>query len=112
VKIMTKGKHLGELEQLVLLAILQLENNAYGLNVMKEMKERAGRSVSRGALYAVFDRLEGKGVVASRFGDPIPGRGGKPRRYMSVTPEGVAALQEARSAWHSLSEGLGGILEG
>jgi PadR family transcriptional regulator PadR len=109
---MTKGKHLGELEQLVLLAILQLKNNAYGLNVIKEMRERAGRGVSRGALYAVFDRLEGKGVVVSRFGDPIPGRGGKPRRYMSVTPEGVAALQEARSAWHSLSEGLGEILEG
>ena len=109
---MTKGKHLGELEQLVLLAILQLENNAYGLNVMREMKERAGRHVSRGALYAVFDRLEGKGIVVSSFGDPVPGRGGKPRRYLSVTPEGIAALQEARSAWHALSEGLGEILEG
>ncbi len=107
---MPKGKHLGELEQMVLLAILRLEDEAYGLNVMRELKERAKREVSRGALYAVLDRLEGKGIVVSRFGDPTPGRGGKPRRYMSVTPLGVEALQRARMAWHSLSEGLGEIL--
>jgi PadR family transcriptional regulator PadR len=109
---MTKGKHLGELEQLVLLAILQLENDAYGLNVMKEMQHRAGRNVSRGALYALFDRLEGKRLVVSRYGDPNPGRGGKPRRYLTVTPEGIVALRGARLAWRALSEGLGEILEG
>jgi DNA-binding PadR family transcriptional regulator len=109
---MAKGKHLGELEQLVLLAILQLENDAYGLSVLKEMKDRAGRTVSRGSLYALFDRLEGKGVVVSRYGDPVPGRGGKPRRYLAVTPEGITALREARMAWHALSEGLGEILGG
>ena len=108
---MPKGKHLGELEQLVLLAILQLKNDAWGLNVMKEMRDRAGRNVSRGALYALFDRLEGKGIVVSRFGDPIPGRGGKPRRYLTVTPAGITALREARMAWHALSAGLGEILE-
>lgn len=109
---MTKGKNLGEFEQLVLLAILQLEDEAFGLNVKKEIEDRAGRSVSRGALYAVFDRLEGKGIVTSRFGDPVPGRGGKPRRYLTLTPEGIAALRKARRAWESLSEGLGEILEG
>ena len=109
---MTKGKHPGELEQMVLLAILRLKDEAYGLNVMRELKERVHREVSRGALYSVLDRLEGKGFVASRFGDPTPGRGGKPRRYMSVTPRGVEALQKARSAWRSLSEGLGEVLGG
>jgi DNA-binding PadR family transcriptional regulator len=105
-----KGKNLGELEQLVLLAILQLKDDAYGLNVMKELEDRASRTVARGALYAVFDRLEGKGMVRSRFGDPTPGRGGRPRRYMTVTREGIAALRKARVAWNSLFEGLGEVL--
>ena len=109
---MTKGKNLGEFEQLVLLAILQLKDEAFGLNVRKEIEDRAGRSVSRGALYAVFDRLEGKGIVTSSFGDPVPGRGGKPRRYLTLTPEGITALRKARRAWDSLSEGLGEVLEG
>jgi DNA-binding PadR family transcriptional regulator len=109
---MSKGKHLGELEQLVLLAVLRLKDEAYGLQVLKEMTERADRQVAPGALYAVFDRLEGKGALVSRFGDPVPGRGGKPRRYMTVTPEGIAALQKARTAWDALADGLGEVLGG
>lgn len=109
---MPKGKNLGELEQMVLLTILRLKDDAFGLNIMRELKDRAQRDVSRGALYAVLDRLEGKGIVTSRFGDPTPGRGGKPRRYMSVTPAGVEALQKVRMAWRSLSEGLGENLGG
>jgi PadR family transcriptional regulator PadR len=105
-----KTPYLGELEQMVLLAILQLNGNAYGTNILSEMGERGGRKVSPGALYATLDRLEGKGVVTSRFADPAPGRGGKPKRFMAVTPEGKTALQAARAAWTRMSEGLDGIL--
>jgi DNA-binding PadR family transcriptional regulator len=109
---MRDGTYLGELEQLMLMAILQLEDEAYGLNIQRELKERGSRRVSPGALYATLDRLEGKGVVVSRFADPSPGRGGKPRRYLTVTPKGIKALQKARSAWYRMAEGLEGIVGG
>ena len=108
---MRKETYLGELEQMVLMAILQLKEEAYGLNIVRELGDRGSRRVSPGALYATLDRLEGKGVVTSRFGDPMPGRGGKPRRYLTVTPEGITALQKARAAWQRLSEGLEEVLE-
>lgn len=108
---MRKKKYLGELEQMVLMAILQLKKDAYGLNIMRELGDRGGRKVSPGALYATLDRLEGKGVVTSRFEDPASGRGGKPRRYLTVTSVGLAALQQARQAWQRLGEGLEEILE-
>jgi len=108
---MRKETYLGELEQMVLMAILQLKEDAYGLNIVRELGDRGSRKVSPGALYATLDRLEGKGVVTSRFGDPTPGRGGKPRRYLTVTPVGLTALQKARAAWQRLSEGLEEMLE-
>ena len=101
---------LGELEQMVLMAILQLGGDAYGLNILRELADRAERRVSPGALYATLDRLEGKGAVTSRFADPDPGRGGKPKRFMAVTVEGKSALQAARAAWTRMSQGLDGIL--
>jgi DNA-binding PadR family transcriptional regulator len=108
---MRKKKYLGELEQMVLMAILQLKDDAYGLNIVRELRDRGGRNVSPGALYATLDRLEGKGVVTSRFAEPAPGRGGKPRRYLTVTAAGVETLQKARLAWRRLAEGLDEILE-
>jgi PadR family transcriptional regulator PadR len=106
---MKKNPYLGELEQMVLLAILQVGRNAYGPAILKELADRGGRKVTPGALYATLDRLEGKGVVTSRFADPEPGRGGKPKRYLSVTAEGKEALRAARSAWTRMSEGLAGL---
>ncbi len=108
---MKKKKHLGELEQMVLMAVLQLKDGAYGTNVLKELSDRGGRKVTPGALFATMDRLEGKGLVASRLGDPTPGRGGKRKRFLTVTPEGIAALRDARSAWDRMSEGLGEVLQ-
>lgn len=107
-----KPPYLGELEQMVLMAILQLKGDAYGLNIQRELEARAGRKVTPGALYSTLDRLEGKGAVRSRFGDPDPVRGGKPKRYMTVTAGGRAALRAARVAWNRLSEGLDGVLGG
>lgn len=109
---MGKGIYLGELEQMMLMAILRLADDAYGLNIQRELRERTGRKVTPGALYATLDRLEGKGAVVSRFADPTPGRGGKPKRYVSVTPEGVEALRSARSAWNRLAEGLESVMGG
>jgi DNA-binding PadR family transcriptional regulator len=107
-----KGKkHLGELEQMVLMAVLQLKDDAYGTSVLRELSDRGGRRVSPGALFATMDRLEGKGLVTSRLGDPTPGRGGKRKRYLTVTPEGVAALRDARNAWVRMSEGLEEVLQ-
>jgi DNA-binding PadR family transcriptional regulator len=104
-----KRKHLGELEQIVLLAVLQLKGGAYGTAILKELEQRGGRRVSPGALFATLDRLEEKGMVTSRLGDPTPGRGGKRKRFMEVTSRGVAALGEAREAWARMAEGLEGV---
>jgi len=98
--------YLGEFEQVVLLAAMHLGEDAYGANVSEEIEERAGRKVSRGALYVTLDRLEDKGLVRSRLGDPKANRGGRPRRYIKVTASGVRALRESRAALLDLWRGL------
>jgi PadR family transcriptional regulator PadR len=105
------SKHLGALEQMVLLAVLRLKDGGYGRAILDELKSRGGRRVSPGALYATVDRLEAKGLVRSRLGDPTPGRGGKRKRLLSVTPAGMAALRKARRAWASMYDGLEEIME-
>jgi len=102
---------LGELEQILLLAILQLGDDAYGVSVQKEIEERSGRRVSRGALYVTLDRLESKGYVRSRQGASTAARGGRPRRYLSVSAAGIEALQSSRSMLRNLSSGLEQVLD-
>jgi DNA-binding PadR family transcriptional regulator len=102
---------LGEFEQLVLLAVLQLGDQAYAVPVRDLIMSRAGRDVARGALYTALERLEAKALLASRVGDPLPERGGRPRRYFTVTPQGVALLRDARAAVANLSAGLESVLE-
>ena len=109
---MKRTKHLGELEQLVLMATLRLKDDAYGASVMRELRDRVGRKVAPGALFTTVDRLERKGYLISTLGDATPGRGGKPKRYITVTKEGVVALQKARETWTLLSEGLEEVLGG
>ena len=101
---------LGEFEQLVLLAILQLDDDGYALSILRELDRRAGRRVSRGALYKTLERLESKGHVSWAVEETTPGRGGHPRRRFRVTPDGVAALQNARDALFRFWRGLEGIL--
>ena len=108
---MSKGGNLGELEQMVLLAVLQLKDEGFGTDVMRELEERGGRKVSRGSLYVTLDRLEAKGLISSRLGNPTPGRGGRRKRYLSVTRKGISALQESRAALVRMWEGLGTVLE-
>jgi DNA-binding PadR family transcriptional regulator len=103
---MTTHKALGEFEQLILLAILQLDGDVYGVPIVEEIKRRTGRSVSRSAVYVTLRRLEEKGLVSSWMGDPTPERGGKPRRCVKVEPEGLRLLHESRHALDQMWRGL------
>jgi DNA-binding PadR family transcriptional regulator len=100
----------GEFEQMVMLAILQLGDEAFALAVIRELDRRAGRPVSRGALYKTLERLEEKGFVEWEVEEATPGRGGHPRRLFRVTSRGIAALKVARDALLQLWEGLEGVL--
>src|SRR6476619_6690305 len=98
--------YLGELEQQVLLVILRLKDSAYGPEVSRELEARAGRRVSRGALYTTFDRLEDKGLIRWRTVPGTAARDGLPRRLYSVTAAGTTALRAAREIVRRLWDGL------
>jgi PadR family transcriptional regulator, regulatory protein PadR len=102
--------HLGDLEQIVLLAVLRLGDKAYAVPILEEIQAQSGRKVARGALYTALDRLETKGCLRSRLGDPLPERGGRPRRYFTVTPAAVRALKDSRLALMRLWRGLESLL--
>jgi DNA-binding PadR family transcriptional regulator len=108
---MPPAASLGELEQLVLLAILQCGDDAYTVPVRDVLKARSGRDISRGALYTSLDRLAAKRLVVSRLGEPLAMRGGRARRYFQVTPAGLEALRAARTAWLTLSKGLESLFD-
>jgi PadR family transcriptional regulator, regulatory protein PadR len=97
---------LGEFEHLILLALLRLQDRAYGVTVRHEILLRTGRDVSLGAVYATLDRLQTKGFVKSRLGDPTPERGGRSKRFFRVTPKGVAAVNRTQRALVRMAEGL------
>ena len=103
--------YLGEFEQLLLLALLQLKDDAYGLRIRQTIEERTGRTVSPGAVYTALDRLERRDLVASWLGDPTAQRGGKRKRYYRLEPAGVALLRESQSAIARMSRGVGPELE-
>jgi len=103
---MPAREHLGEFEQIVLLAVLRLGENAYGVPVRREIEKRTQRSLTVGALYRTLDRLEEKGCVASWFSDPVPERGGRSKRYFRVEPLGVRALQQSRQELAAMWEGV------
>jgi len=105
---MAGREHLGEFEHIVLLAVLRLGDNAYGVPVRQEIEKRTGRSLTVGALYRTFDRLEEKAYVTSWFGDPVAERGGRSKRYFKVEPLGMRALRESRDALAAMWEGLDG----
>jgi PadR family transcriptional regulator, regulatory protein PadR len=103
---MAKGSHLGEFEQHVLAALLRLRDNAYGVTIRREIAERTGRDVAIGAVYATLDRLERKGFVSSRAGEPTPERGGRAKRYFKVEAPGVRALNESYRMSDRMRDGL------
>ena|SRR5687767_9546332 len=103
---MAPALNLGEFEQLILLAILRLGEGAYGVTIRAELAQRGGRKVAPGALYTALERLEAKRAVTSRMGDPTPQRGGRAKRYVTVTPLGKEALARALQAYEGLLDGL------
>jgi PadR family transcriptional regulator, regulatory protein PadR len=103
---------LGDLEQLVMLALLRLGEDGFGAAVQREIAERSGRDVTLGAVYTALARLEEKGYVRSRLGEPLPLRGGRRRRHYHVLPAGQVAIADAWRAMRALSRGLTAQLEG
>jgi PadR family transcriptional regulator, regulatory protein PadR len=103
---MATRTYLGEVELMVLLAVLRLGDDAYGVPISKELLDLAGREVALGSLYAALGRLEQKGFVTSLLGDPTPERGGRAKRYFRVTPAGVRALRMTRTALTNLWSGI------
>jgi PadR family transcriptional regulator PadR len=103
---MTGRDYLGEFEHIVVLALLRLDDRAYGVTVRQEIETRTNREVSIGAVYATLDRLQTKGYVKSRRGDPTPERGGRSKRFFRVTAKGVAAVNRTQQTLRRMTEGL------
>jgi PadR family transcriptional regulator, regulatory protein PadR len=103
---MKPDRYIGEFEQIVLLAALRLQDHAYGVTILAEIAAHTGRNPAPGALYTTLHRMEDKGLVTFREGDPTPERGGRAKRFVIVTREGRAALASAHAAYSSLMQGL------
>jgi PadR family transcriptional regulator len=103
---MARGKHLGELEGLILLTVLRLKDDAYGARLKTELNVRAGRAVSISTIYVTLMRLEEKGLVRSWLADPTSQRGGRAKRHFQLKPEGVHALRESRATMEAMWDGL------
>jgi DNA-binding PadR family transcriptional regulator len=93
---MTNRSYLGEFELMLLLTVIHLGEDAYGVPISRELELTRGRSVSVGSVYAALERLEAKGLVESTLGDPTPERGGKAKRYFQITKEGLRQVHETR----------------
>lgn len=101
------GEHLGEFEQMLLFAILRLHDEAYGVTIRREIEERTGRRTSPGAIYTTLERLEQRGLVASRVGGATPQRGGRRKRFYRLEPAGAKALA---IAWERMQKMAAGVL--
>jgi PadR family transcriptional regulator, regulatory protein PadR len=103
---MDGNDRLGRFEELVLLALVRLRENAYGVPIRREIAERTGRDVSFGAVYTTLERLERKGYVSSRVGDPTPERGGRAKRYFRIEAPGITALNRSQQAVTRMAVGF------
>ena len=103
--------YLGEFEYAVLLAVLHLQEDAYAVPIRELIEGRTTRPVARGALYTGLDRLEAKGCLKSRMGDATDERGGKAKRYYTVTAAGLKAIRATHESLTNLTRGLESILE-
>ena len=103
---------LGSFEQAVLLAIVRLDDGAYGRAILREVEARLGRNVAAGAVQATLERLERKGLVRSRLGSGTPIRDGRARRFYTVLTEGLRALNDARTTHETIWRGFARPLKG
>ena len=97
---------LGEFEQLVLLSLTRLGQDAYGVPIADDIGARTGREISLGAVYKTLERLEDKGFVASRIGEPKPERGGRRKKHYRIAAAGQRALRQSMAALRNMADGL------
>jgi PadR family transcriptional regulator PadR len=111
---MREHNYLGEFELILLLTILRLGDDAYGVPLSRELSVVRGRDVAVGSVYAALDRLELKGLIASSLGEPSPERGGRAKRYFRVTAEGIRSMEETRRVltglWKALPSAEGDLV--
>jgi DNA-binding PadR family transcriptional regulator len=109
---MTRRDQLGNFELMVMLVLVRLGENAYGVPICEELEKRTGRDVAIGSVYAALERLEDKGFVSSELGEPTPERGGLAKKYFHVTARGLKEVKETQRSlvklWHGLPELEGG----
>jgi len=103
---MPHRSYLGEFELMILLAVIRLGDDAYGVPISKELLETTGRDAALGSVYAALDRLEQKDLVSSTLGDPTPERGGRAKRYFRVTSKGMREAKITKKALISLWRGI------
>ena len=103
---MNRGELLTEFEQLVLLALVRLGEEAYGVTIREEIEDRAGRTVSLAAAYAALERMQQRGYVNSWVSEPQPVRGGRARKHFQIEAAGAQALRASRTAMQRMWDGL------
>jgi PadR family transcriptional regulator, regulatory protein PadR len=103
---MAKRDYLGNFELMVMLALIRLGEDAYGVPISQEIEERSGREVALGSVYAALERLEGKGFVSASLGEPTPERGGRAKTYFRVTAGGLREVREIQRTLNNLWQGL------
>ncbi len=103
---MRKREYLGQLELMVLLAVIRPAKSAYGVQICSEIADKSGREVALASVYAALERLENKGLVTSALGEPTPERGGRARTYFKATAAGVQEARDAHATLVRLSDGL------
>lgn len=106
------GRALGEFEQLILFALVELEDEAYGAAIGRAIEDRTGRQVSAGAIYTALDRLSARGLVTARIGEPTAQRGGRRRKYYRLEPAGATELRRSVDVIRTMSDGLMPKLDG
>jgi len=109
---MPRGEYLGELEQMIMLAVARLEGVGYGMAILDELLERTGTEVAVASVYSALDRLERRDFVTSEMGEPTPERGGRAKRFYTLTPAGAYALARSRAALDALWEGVDLYVDG
>ena len=102
---------LGELEHLILLSILRLGSDSYGVPIHQDIEKRTGRSMNPGSIYPTLDRLERKGLVRSVLGEVTHKRGGRAKRYFTIEPAGLERLRSTRALFREMSHGLEDLLD-
>ena len=103
---MRKGGYLGQFELMVLLVLMRLGDDAYGVTIANELEEQTGREVVIASVYATLERLQDRGLVSSTLGDATPERGGRAKRYFRITGAGLREVRDARRSLLSLWKGL------